>query len=48
MKGIHQIVFGYIDLCLLIFKTIKIDMETAQKTVKNLSNENIFSLKASL
>ncbi len=38
----HQIVFGYFDLYCLLFITIKGDMNTAQKIVINLINENIF------
>ncbi len=44
---IQQILFGYFDLYVLLFITIKLDMKTAQKVVNNLINENIFPLKVS-
>ncbi len=46
MHGIiHKIVFGYFNLYLFLFITIKSQMATAQKIVNNLINENIFPLK---
>ncbi len=45
MHGIfHQIVF---DLYIVLFKTIKIDMKTAQEIVNNLINEICYPLKDS-
>ncbi len=36
----HQMMFGYFDLYFLLFITIKYDMKTAQKIVKNSIKEN--------
>ncbi len=44
---IHQTVFGYFDLYLLLFKTITSDMKAAQKILDNLINEHIFLLNVS-
>ncbi len=43
---IHQIVFGYFDLQILPFITIKYDMKTAQKIVNNSIKENRLLLKS--
>ncbi len=44
---IHQMVFGYFDLYVLLFITIKYDMKTAQKIVNNSIKENRLPLKVS-
>ncbi len=46
MHGIiQQIVFGYFELYILLFQTIKSDILTAQKIVNYSIYENIFPLK---
>ncbi len=44
---IHQIVFGYFDLYVLLFITIKYDMKTAQKIVRYSIKENRLPSKVS-
>ncbi len=36
--------YGYFDFYVVLFKTIKSDLKTAQKIVNNLINENVFPL----
>ncbi len=40
-----SLVFEYFDLYFVLIITIKADIETIQKIVNNLINENIFPLK---
>ncbi len=42
---LHQIVSRYSDVYLFTFITIKSDMNTSEKIVKILINENIFLLR---
>ncbi len=45
---IHQIAFGWFTLYVLLYITIKSDMQNVQKIVNNLIYENIDPLKVNL